>query len=69
MKNHHHGNPIHPVAAKAPAHEDISRRAQELWNDRGQPLNQDEAIWLEAEGQLLAGKAHEPVSLKLPVSF
>jgi hypothetical protein len=69
MKNHHHGNPIHPAAAKAPTHEDIARRAQELWSEYGQPQSQDEAIWLEAEGQLLSGKVKAPASLALPISF
>ena len=71
MKNHHHGNPIHPVVVKEPArtHEDISRRALELWNDYGQPQNRDEAIWLEAERQLIAGRTKAPASLTLPISF
>ena len=69
MKNHHHGSPIHPVVEKAPSHEDIARRAKELWNDYGQPQKQDEAIWLEAERQLIEGKTKAPASLTLPISF
>ncbi len=56
MKNHHHNSPIHPkpVAAIAPTHEAITARAESLWIGHGRPENQDEAIWLEAEGQLRA---------------
>lgn len=35
-----------------PSYEDISRRARELWEIRGQPAGQDDAIWLEAEREL-----------------
>jgi hypothetical protein len=56
MKNHHHSHPIHipPTARIAPPHEAIAVRAFELWARHGHPENQDEAIWLEAEGQLAA---------------
>ena len=66
MKNHHKGHPIHPVVPPAADHETIARRARELWDARGQPSDQDEAIWLEAEHQLHATPPGEP---KLPVSF
>lgn len=42
---------------KTPTHEEITQRATILWNERGQPSGQDEAIWLEAEKQL----AEEPL--------
>jgi hypothetical protein len=69
MKNHHHGSPIHPAAAPAPSHEDIARRAHELWSDRGQPQDRDQLIWLEAEGELRSGRALVPANPPLPVSF
>ena len=34
------------------SHADIAKRARALWESRGQPAGQDEAIWLEAESQL-----------------
>ena len=43
-------------------HEQISRRAEQLWRERNQPAGQDEAIWLEAESQLKAEAESRPVS-------
>lgn len=40
----------------AVTHEDIIRRAQELWRAQGCPRNCDLAIWLEAEAELQAIK-------------
>lgn len=37
-------------------HEEIVRRAQELWREQGRPLNRDLDIWLEAEAELQAIK-------------
>ena len=37
-----------------PDHAAISARAAALWQERGQPNDQDEEIWLEAERQLSA---------------
>jgi hypothetical protein len=54
MKNHHHNNPIHPLI---PSHEDIALSAYLRWLDQGQPENLHEAIWLEAEDQLIKGKS------------
>jgi hypothetical protein len=34
-------------------HEQISRRAEELWRQYGSPAGRDDDIWLEAERQLL----------------
>lgn len=34
-------------------HDDIARRAQELWEQYGRPQDRDLEIWLEAERQLL----------------
>jgi len=43
-------------------HEQIARRAEQLWRDRRQPTGQDETIWLEAEAQLKAEAESRPVS-------
>lgn len=37
---------------QTPTHEQISRRAQELWEQYGRPSGRDDDIWLEAERQL-----------------
>jgi hypothetical protein len=37
-------------------------RAEKLWHDRNCPTGQDEAIWLEAESQLLAEAETRPVA-------
>ena len=37
-------------------HEEISRRAYELWKEQGCPAHCDQAIWLEAEAELQAIK-------------
>jgi hypothetical protein len=42
--------------------EEIVRRAEQLWRDRGQPSGSDEAIWLEAESQLEAEAESRPVA-------
>jgi hypothetical protein len=66
-------NPDRPVhAANVPtpterprrqiAHEEIARRAEELWRQKGWPAGQDEAIWLEAESLLQAEAESKPVS-------
>jgi hypothetical protein len=44
-----------------PTHEEISRHAETLWQDKGRPSGCDEQIWLEAERELTA-KAHETLS-------
>jgi hypothetical protein len=43
-------------------HEEIARRAEKLWHDRGQPSGQDQSIWLEAESQLQADAESKPVA-------
>jgi hypothetical protein len=40
----------------------IARRAEQLWRERNCPAGSDEAIWLEAESQLLAEAETQPVS-------
>ena len=42
------------VSEQVVTHEAISCRARELWEEQGCPENCDEAIWLEAEAELLA---------------
>lgn len=37
---------------KDPTHDDIARKAHDLWKDRGCPSGIDNEIWLEAERQL-----------------
>ena len=36
----------------APTHEQIAKRAQEIWKQRGRPHGQDKEHWFEAEEQL-----------------
>jgi len=64
-------NPDKPVHAhnvptsnpqKSFSQEDVKRRAEALWRQRGQPSGQDDAIWLEAESQLVAEAESQPVS-------
>lgn len=43
-------------------HEQIARRAEALWRERGFPTRQDEAIWFEAESRLKAEAEMRPVS-------
>lgn len=49
-------------ARRQVAHDEIARRAAQLWRDRGQPAGQDEALWLEAESELQARAESRPVS-------
>ena len=37
---------------RKPTHDEIARRAQEIWRDRYYPVGSDTEIWLEAEKQL-----------------
>jgi hypothetical protein len=43
-------------------HEQIARRAQEIWRERNQPSGSDDEIWLEAESQLQAQAEARPVA-------
>lgn len=43
-------------------HEEIARRAEQLWRDRNCPAGSDEAIWLEAESELQAKAESRPVA-------
>ena len=54
MKNHHHQGHV-AATANSPAqiHDAISARAYELWEKQGQPENQSDALWLQAERDLV----------------
>lgn len=43
------------MSAPPPTHDDIARRAHQLWQDRGCPHDRDVQLWLEAERQLSNG--------------
>lgn len=58
----HANNVPTPQPRQAYAHEEVKRRAEQVWRERGQPSGQDEAIWLEAESQLLAEAETKPVA-------
>jgi hypothetical protein len=58
MKNHHHNGPIHP-SSRTVIHETIAARAYELWVAKEKPENQAEAIWLEAERELVTERSKE----------
>ena len=49
MNNH---ETVQADVSQQVSHEEISRRAQELWRQSGSPQGRDEEIWLEAERQL-----------------
>lgn len=44
------------------SHDEVSRRAEQLWRERGSPSGQDETIWLEAEARLKAEAESRPVA-------
>jgi hypothetical protein len=44
------------------SHEQIARRAEQLWRERGQPSGRDEQIWFEAEAALKAEAESRPVA-------
>ena len=46
-------SPVRP-ARRGVTHEAIARRAEQIWEEQGRPENCDQAIWLEAEAELLA---------------
>ena len=70
MKNHHHLGHAAPTAnSKSVIHEAIATRAYELWLERGQPDNQSERIWLEAEREQVSGRKAVAADPVLSVSF
>jgi hypothetical protein len=44
-----------------PSHDEISERARNLWQARGQPQGQDNEIWLDAERELRASPGTTPL--------
>lgn len=66
----HPDKPVHaanvPIPTERPRRqfprEEIARRAEQLWAERGRPSGQDDAIWLEAESLLEAQAESRPVS-------
>jgi hypothetical protein len=71
MKNHHHNGPVKNSAnSRNVIHESIAVRAYELWEQSGKPENQSDALWLQAEQELVTGrKKATGESEPLPVSF
>lgn len=41
---------------KIPTHNEVARRAEDLWQTQGLPVGRDTDIWFEAERQLKAGR-------------
>lgn len=44
-----------PNKQNQPKHEDIARRAFEIWVKEGQPVGSDQRHWLQAEAELKKG--------------
>lgn len=54
MKNHHHSGHVQPDSnSRSQIHEAIAARAYQLWEKQGKPENQADALWLEAERELV----------------
>ena len=54
MKNHHHNGHVAPTSnSPAQIHEAIAARAHALWEKQGRPEGQAEALWLQAERELI----------------
>jgi hypothetical protein len=47
-------------------HDEIARRAYQLWEQRGRPQGRDLELWLEAERQIVP--ASKPVREQVPAS-
>jgi len=73
-------NPTPPMNAEIPdgptrsvsremIHAAIAAKAYDLWERRGRPENQTEAMWLEAERDLIATQSWNQSETLLPVSF
>lgn len=66
----HSDKPVHAQNVPTPTerlrqqvpHEEIARRAEQLWRERNCPAGSDQAIWLEAESQLKAQAESRPVA-------
>ena len=53
----HHAAKLYHMNPNTPSHEEVTRRAEEIWREKGCPSDRDEEIWLEAERQLSARSA------------
>jgi hypothetical protein len=53
----------HMSDSNSPTHEQITRRAYEIFIERGRPEGRDLEHWLEAEKQLRAGQSKSATSL------
>ena len=51
-----------------PTREEITQRAQKIWQDYGNPAGRDIEIWLEAERQLLGGSSEPNLESGAPES-
>ena len=60
--------PNRPVSHEM-IHAVIAAKAYDLWEHRGRPDNQAEAMWLEAERDLIATQSWNQSETLLPVSF
>jgi hypothetical protein len=49
--------PLSDVARSQPTHEEISNRAQQIWEALGRPADRDMEIWLQAERELQPSEA------------
>lgn len=47
------------MKTNSPTHEEITRRAQEIWQKSGSPGGRDTEIWLEAERELTGTSASD----------
>ena len=52
---------LKPIATTTPAHEDIARRAYEIYVETGRPWGQSEQNWLQAEQEQI--KQNKTVAL------
>lgn len=71
MKNHHHNGPLHPASpnSRSVIHESIATRAYEIWERDGKPEDRADAIWLEAEQELVTGRRKPQLEPALPGSI
>ena len=58
MKNHHHHGHVAPTAnSPTQIHEAIATRAYALWETKGKPDHEADALWLQAEHELVAERS------------
>jgi hypothetical protein len=56
-----------PAATVTPTHEDIARRAYEIYAEKGHPQGQSEQIWLQAEQDIRTRDSSRQFKSKSPV--